>query len=73
MTAKELLDELDDTYGPCGRICISCPDAAILKDIRDVIRSLIEERDKYKAMIDVLDEWAEWTQLCEKHHIDWRN
>jgi len=72
LTAEELLDELDDACGPCTRICISCPEGAILKDIRDVIIALKTERDKYKAMVDLANEWGEWMQLCEKYHIDWQ-
>lgn len=72
MTAEQLIEELDDCYGPCGRLCLSCPEARYLKEIRDVVVALMAERDKYKKMIEIADDWAEWTKLCEKYHIEWR-
>ena len=55
MTAEELLEELDDCNGECGKLCISCPAGMFLKDIRDVIIGLIEERDRYKEMADICE------------------
>ena len=72
MTAEQLIEELDDCYGPCGRLCLSCPEARYLKEIRDVVVALMAERDKYKKMVEIADGWAEWTKLCEKYHIEWR-
>ena len=47
-TAEEILKEIDECYGPCKRICISCPEGAFLKDIRDVIMQLVKENQELK-------------------------
>ena len=45
MRPMELLDKIDDCYGPCSRICVSCPLGESLRDIRDVIKLLVAERN----------------------------
>jgi intein/homing endonuclease len=54
MTAQELLDELDESCGPCTKICISCPEGKFLKEIRDVIIELMNENKELKWMYDSL-------------------
>jgi len=44
MRAMELLDKIDDCYGPCSRICVSCPLGESVREIRDVIKTLVAER-----------------------------
>lgn len=55
MTAEELLEELDDSMGPCTRICISCPEGSILKDIRDVIIGLLKENHELRMEVAELN------------------
>ena len=43
MTADELLKEIDECHGPCGEMCLSCPEAHFLKEIREVIVNLMKE------------------------------
>ena len=50
-TADEVLKELDECYGPCHRICISCPEAEYLKEIRDVIMGLLKENHELKLQV----------------------
>lgn len=71
MTAEELIHQIDDCYGPCDLLCLSCPESRYLKEIREVVVALMEERDKYKKMIEIADQWGEWMQLCDKYHIQW--
>ena len=51
MTAQELLDEIDDCRGPCGKLCASCPEGWYLKDIRDVIENLVAENDRLRKTL----------------------
>ena len=52
MTAEQLIEELDDCYGPCGRLCLSCPEARYLKEIRAVVVGLMDERDALKQQLE---------------------
>ena len=54
MTATEILDELDDSYGPCTKICISCPAGEFLKEIRDVILGLLAENKELRWELEGL-------------------
>lgn len=56
MTAEELIQDIDDCHGPCGRLCMSCPEAHYLKEIRDVVVSLMKERDELKTRVADLSE-----------------
>lgn len=73
MTADELLEQLDDAYGPCDRICISCPSGEILKDIRDVIIALKDERDKYKLSYEAALKYGACMGLTEDIQRIWNN
>ncbi len=54
MRPMELLDKIDDCYGPCSRICVSCPLGDSVREIRDVIKTLISERYALLEEIDRL-------------------
>lgn len=54
MRSMELLDKIDDCYGPCSRICVSCPLGDSVREIRDVIKTLISERCVLLEEIDRL-------------------
>ena len=54
MRATELLDKLDDSYGPCTKICISCPAGEFLKEIRDVILMLLAENKELRWELEGL-------------------
>ena len=69
MTAEKLLEEIDDCYGPCGRICLSCPEAHYLKEIRDVIVALMEERDKYKTAVELAEHIDGFYEMCDANGI----
>ena len=51
MTAEELIRDIDSCYGPCGELCLSCPEAHYLKEIREVVAGLMEERDMLKETV----------------------
>ena len=69
MTAEELLKDLDDCYGTCGKICMSCPEARYLKEIRDVIVELMKERDKYKLAVDVAEDIPGFYEMLDANDI----
>ena len=48
MTAEELLKDFDDCYGPCGKLCLSCPEARYLKEIKEVIEGLLKENHELR-------------------------
>ena len=48
MTPEELLEDIDNCYGVCGKLCLSCPEAHYLAEIREVVVGLMQERDMYK-------------------------
>lgn len=52
MTAEELLKDLEDCYGPCGKMCLSCPESRYLNEIKEVVEGLMRERDEYKLAIE---------------------
>ena len=51
MTAEELLKDIDECCGPCGEMCLSCPESRYLQEIKDVIEGLLEENRKLKLEI----------------------
>jgi len=54
MTPEELLEDLETCTGPCGRMCLSCPESRYVAEIHQVLKDLIEERNKYKYMFYVV-------------------
>jgi len=54
MRPMELLDKIDDCYGPCSRICVSCPLGESVREIRDVVKTLVAERCALLEEIDRL-------------------
>lgn len=45
--AFALLDELEQCEGPCGSLCLHCPEAYALDHIKKVINELISELDHW--------------------------
>jgi len=54
MRATELLDEIDNCYGPCSRICVSCPLGEGLREIRDVVAELLADNRALSEEIERL-------------------
>lgn len=51
MTPEELLKDLETCTGPCGRMCLSCPESRYVAEIREVLIFLMSENDRLrKAM-----------------------
>lgn len=48
MTPEELLKDLEECTGPCGRMCLSCPESRYVAEIRDVLVKLMEENKKLR-------------------------
>ena len=57
MTAEELLRDIDECYGPCGKLCLSCPEAHYLREIREVIENLMRERDELRRQVSSLENY----------------
>lgn len=51
MTADELLKEIDECCGPCGKLCISCPEGRYLKEIKEVIKALLKENHELHLQV----------------------
>lgn len=51
MTAEELLKDIDACTGPCGKLCLSCPESRYLPEIREVLVGLMEENDKLRRTL----------------------
>lgn len=52
MTAEELLNEIDDCCGPCGQLCLSCPEARYLREIREVVENLLMENRALRQQVE---------------------
>ena len=51
MTPEELLKDLETCTGPCGRMCLSCPESRYVAEIREALIFLMSENDRLrKAM-----------------------
>ena len=50
MTPEEFLRDTEDCYGPCGRMCLSCPEAYYFREIKEMVETLVKDRDKYKRL-----------------------
>ena len=48
MTPEELLKDLEECTGPCGRMCLSCPESRYIAEIRDVIVKLMDENKRLR-------------------------
>ena len=51
MTAEELLKDIDTCTGPCGKLCLSCPESRYLPEIREVLVRLMEENEKLRRTL----------------------
>ena len=51
MTPKELLKDIEDCTGPCGNLCLSCPESRYLPEIHDVLKALMEENEKLRSAL----------------------
>lgn len=51
MTAKELLEDLETCTGPCGRMCLSCPESRYVAEIRDVLVGLMKENEQLRTTL----------------------
>lgn len=45
MTPQELLEDLETCTGPCGRMCLSCPESRYIAEIHEVLEKLIRENE----------------------------
>ena len=69
MTPEELIDDIDHCTGPCGDLCLSCPESHGLAEIRQVIVDLLEENKKYKAICEMIQDENFRTEMYRKHGI----
>ncbi len=51
MTPKELLEDLETCTGPCGRMCLSCPESRYVAEIHEVLENLINENEKLRRSL----------------------
>lgn len=48
MTPDELLKDLEECTGPCGRMCLSCPESRYVAEIQEVLIKLMEDNKKLR-------------------------
>ena len=51
MTPQELLKDLETCTGPCGRMCLSCPESRYVAEIHEVLEKLIEENESLRRTL----------------------
>lgn len=51
MTPKEMLEDLEICTGPCGRMCLSCPESRYVAEIYDVIKGLMKENERLRKTL----------------------
>ena len=51
MTAEELLEDLETCTGPCGQMCLSCPESRYVAEIRDVLIRLMDENKRLRSAL----------------------
>ena len=52
MTAEELLKDLETCTGPCGEMCLSCPESRYVAEIHDVLVSLMNENKALRKRLE---------------------
>lgn len=56
MTAEELLKDLETCTGPCGEMCLSCPESRYVAEIHDVLVSLMNENKALRKRLEGVEE-----------------
>lgn len=51
MTPNELLKDLETCTGPCGRMCLSCPESRYVAEIQEVLKSLMDENQRLRTSL----------------------
>lgn len=51
MTPQELLEDLETCTGPCGRMCLSCPESRYVAEIHEVLEKLIQENEALRRTL----------------------
>ena len=51
MTAEEMLKDLEECTGPCGRMCLSCPESRYVSEIYEVLKQLIDDNKRLRRAL----------------------
>lgn len=51
MTPEELLKDLEECTGPCGRMCLSCPESRYVAEIYEVLKKLIDDNKRLRKTL----------------------
>lgn len=62
MTAQELLKDLEECTGPCGRMCLSCPESRYVAEIHEVLKGLMDENDRLRKTL--MEQTGEVDVVC---------
>ena len=62
MTAQELLKDLEECTGPCGRMCLSCPESRYVAEIHEVLKNLMDENERLRRTL--MDHTGEVDVVC---------
>lgn len=51
MTPEQLLEDIENCEGPCLKLCAYCPEQMYLREIKEVVESLLRENKSLKARL----------------------
>ena len=51
MTPEQLLEDIENCEGPCLKLCAYCPEQMYLREIKEVVESLLSENKSLKARL----------------------
>ena len=51
MTPQELLKDLDECTGRCGRMCLSCPESRYIAEIKEVLEQLMNDNERLRTTL----------------------
>ena len=52
---EKILQELENTEGPCAELCLYCPAQRNLKPIYDIIKKLYEENLEMRGKLEKIE------------------
>jgi cell division septum initiation protein DivIVA len=52
MTPEQLLEDIENTEGPCLKMCAYCPSQSYLAEIKEVVLNLLTENKQLKQEIE---------------------
>ena len=51
LTPEQLLEDIENTEGPCLKMCAYCPSQSYLAEIKEVVETLLKENKRLTALL----------------------